>query len=92
METDASDYALTTILFICNKENEVYLVAFHFHTFTTVELNYDTYDKELLAIFEAFKIWRHYLEGLVYLINVVIDHKNLEYFSTTKMLIWRQVW
>jgi len=39
-----------------NKENEVHLAVFYFHTFTIAELNYDTYDKELLAIFEAFKI------------------------------------
>ena len=57
METDALDYALTTILSIINKENEVHPVAFHFHTFTVVELNSDIHDKELLAIFEAFKIW-----------------------------------
>ena len=57
METDTSDYALTAIFSIVNKDNEVHLVAFHFHTFTAAELNYNTYDKELLAIFEAFKIW-----------------------------------
>ena len=91
METDALDYALTTILFIVNENNEVHLVAFHSHTFTVAELNYDTYDKELLVIFEAFKIWQHYLEGSAYPINVIIDHKNLEYFSITKMLTWRQV-
>ena len=55
------------------------------------ELNYDTHDKELLAIFEAFKIWWHYLEGPAYPIDVVTDHKNLEYFSTTKVLTRRQV-
>ena len=42
---------------IVNKENEFYLVTFHSHTFTIANLNYDIYDKELLAIFEAFKIW-----------------------------------
>ena len=92
METNASDYALAAILSIVNKDNKVHPVAFHSHTFTTVELNYNTYDKELLAIFEAFKIWRYYLEGLAYPINVVTDHKNLEYFSTTKILIQKQVW
>jgi len=56
VETDASDYALAAILFIVNEDNEVYPVAFHSCTFTTVELNYDTHDKELLAIFEAFRI------------------------------------
>ena len=89
METDALNYALATILFIVNEENEVHLVAFHFCTFTMVELNYNTYNKKLLAIFKAFKIWWHYLEGLVYSIDVIMDHKNLEYFSTTKMLTWR---
>ena len=86
VETDASDYALAAILSIVNKDNEVHPVAFHSCTFTVVELNYDTHDKELLAIFEAFKIWRHYLEGLAYPIDVVTNHKNLEYFSTTKVL------
>jgi len=77
---------LAAILSIVNEENEVHLVAFHSCTFTTVELNYDMCDKELLTIFEAFKIWQHYLEGLAYLIDVVTNHKNLEYFSTTKVL------
>ena len=90
METDTSDYALATIHSIMNKDNEVHLVAFHSCTFTVAELNYKTHNKELLAIFEAFKIWKHYLEGLAYSINVVTDHKSLEYFSTTKVLIWRQ--
>jgi len=50
------------------------------------ELNYDIHDKELLVIFEAFKIWWHYLKGLAYSIDIVIDYKNLEYFFTTKVL------
>ena len=80
METDALDYALAAILSIVNEDNEVHLVIFHSYTFTAAELNYDTHNKKLLAIFEAFKIWRHYLEGLAYPINIVMDHKNLEYF------------
>jgi hypothetical protein len=55
-------------------------------TFTPPELNYDTHHKELLAIFEAFCVWRHYLEGSGIPIDVVTDHKNLEYFSTAKVL------
>ena len=57
MKTNALDYTLTTIFSIVNEENEVHPVAFHFYTFTMVELNYDTHNKELIAIFEAFKIW-----------------------------------
>jgi len=90
VETNASDYALAAILSIMTKDNEIHPVAFLSQTFSTPELNYDVYDKELLAIFEAFKIWRHYLERFTSPINVVIDHKNLEYFSTTKILMCRQ--
>ncbi len=56
METDALDYALTAIFSIVNEDNKVHPVAFHSHTFTVAELSYNTHDKELLAIFEAFKI------------------------------------
>jgi len=90
VETNALDYALAVILSIVNKDNEVHLVAFHSHTFTMAEFNYDIHDKELLAIFKAFKIWQHYLEGPAYPVNIVTDHKNLEYFSTIKVLTWRQ--
>ena len=76
------------------KDNEIHPVAFYSRTFFTPELNYDIHDKELLAIFEAFKIWRHYLEGSASPIDVVMDHKNLEYFSTTKILLmrWQARW
>ena len=90
VETNVSDYALAAILFIMTKNNEIHPIAFHSQTFSTPELNYDVHDKELLAIFKAFKIWRHYLESSASPINVVMDHKNLEYFSTTKILMYRQ--
>jgi len=90
VETNASDYALAAILSIMTKDNEIHPIAFHSRTFSALELNYDVHDKELLAIFEAFKIWQHYLEGSTSPIDVVTDHKNLEYFSTTKVLTCRQ--
>jgi len=57
VETNTSNYALAAIHFIVNKENKFYPVVFHSCTFTIAKLNYDTYEKELLAIFKAFKIW-----------------------------------
>jgi len=90
VETDTLDYALTAILSIMTKDNEIHFIAFHSQTFSALELNYNVHDKELLAIFEAFKIWRHYLEGSASPIDIVTDHKNLEYFSTTKILIRQQ--
>lgn len=90
VETDASDYALAAILSIELENGEIHPVAFHSRTFNSTELNYDVHDKELFAIFEGFRIWRHYLEGAGDPIDVVTDHKNLEYFATTKLLNRRQ--
>src|SRR5271168_2307808 len=90
VETDASDYALGAILSIQTDSGEIHPVAFHSRTFSSPELNYNTHDKELLAIFDAFCVWRHFLEGSASPIDFVTDHKNLEYFTTTKVLSCRQ--
>ena len=91
VETDASDYAIASILSIIGDDGDIHPVAFRSRTLGPSELNYDVHDKELLAIFDAFTVWRHYLEGSALPIDVVTDHKNLEYFTTTKMLTRRQV-
>jgi len=92
VETDASDYAVTSILSITCADREIRLVMYYSQTLTALELNYDTHDKELLAIFKAFWNWCHYLEGSISPIDVVTDHKNLEYFSTSKVLSHWQAW
>ncbi|KAJ8506975.1 hypothetical protein ONZ45_g10598 [Pleurotus djamor] len=90
IETDASDYALGAIFSIYTDDGEIHPVAFHSRTFANAELNYDVHDKELLAIHEAFKVWSRYLDGSGSPIDVFTDHKNLEYFTTTKILTRRQ--
>ena len=87
IETDASDYAIAGILSLTYSDNEIHPITFYFCMLSGAELNYDTHDKELLAIFEAFKSWQHYLEGSATLIDVVTGHKNLECFSTIKLLM-----
>ena len=89
VETDALDYALAAILLTYTEDGELHPIAFHSHTFTSPELNYNVHDKELLAIFEAFTWWRHNLEGSGTPIDIITNHKNLEYFSTTKLLTCR---
>ena len=91
VETDASDYAIAAILSITGDDGDIHPVAFRSRSLGAAELNYDVHDKELLAIFDAFTTWRHYLEGAPLPVDVVTDHKNLEYFSTTKVLTRRQV-
>ena len=86
VETDTSDYTLVAILSAYDAEGALHPITFHSQTFTSPELNYDVHDKELSAIFEASKRWRHYLEGSAEPIDIITDHKNLEYFSLTKLL------
>jgi RNase H-like domain found in reverse transcriptase len=86
IETDASNYALAVILSQVESNGEIHLVTYLSQTFSDTELNYNTHDKELMPIYEAFKAWPHYLEGTKILIDVVTDHKNLEYFCTTRIL------
>jgi len=84
METDTSDYALAVIISMQTSEGKLHLITFHSHTFTSAKLNYNVHNKELMAIFKAFKCWRYYIEGSASPIDVVTDHKNLEYFCTMK--------
>ena len=83
VEADSSDFALGGVL--SQRHNSVlHPVAFHSRKLTPAELNYEIYDKKMLAIVNCFKQWRHYLEGANHPITVYSDHKNLEYFTTTK--------
>ena len=56
-----------------------------------VETWYETHDGELLAIVEAFKTWKHYLEGCKHEVLVLINHNNLQCFMDTKILSSKQV-
>jgi len=79
LETDASDYALACILSQPDDQGQLHPVVFHSRQFHDAELNYPIYDKEMLAIITACKVWRHYLEGSPYRIEIITDHKNLEF-------------
>ena len=65
-------------------------MAFNSRKFQPAEINYDIHDKELLAIVNAFKQWRRYCEGATHQVQVLSNHQNLEYSTTTKVLNRRQ--
>ena len=47
---------------------------------------YNVHDWEMLAIVEALKQWRAYLLEAKHQTIIKSDHKNLQYFMTTKKL------
>src|SRR5882724_6613787 len=92
VETDTSDYAIAAIISQISPNNgNIHPIVFYSCSMQPVELNYEIYDKELLAIFEAFQQRHNYLEGSAHVVLVLSNHKNLEYFATTKQLTHHQV-
>ena len=89
MEIDSSNYTLGGVLSQYNKDSKLYLVAFLSQKLAPAKLNYKIYNKELLAIIRCFKQWRPKLKGLLFLIYILTDHKNLQYFITIKQLTQR---
>ena len=90
IETDASDLAKGGILSQHEPDKKWHPVAFYSKKFLPAEVNYDVHDKEMVVIVDCFKEWRHFLIGCPHKIMVYTDHKNLEYFNSTKVLNRRQ--
>lgn len=90
VETDASDYAIGTILSQKGPDGIIHPVAFDSRKFQPAELNYEIHDKELLAIVWALKRWRSMLLSVQSPIQVLTDHQALTYFMSNKQLTRRQ--
>jgi hypothetical protein len=79
IQTDASNYAMGGILLQHGKP-----ICFHSETFNGVVINYPTYDKELYALVQSVKKWKHYLLGKETIVHT--DHQPLQYLqSQTKL-------
>ena len=52
---------------------------------------YKTHDGEFLAIVEAFKTWRHYLEDCKHEVLMLTNQNKLRRFMDTKSLSSKQV-
>jgi hypothetical protein len=89
LQTDASGFAIAGILNQFDGFGVLQPTSFCSRKCTPAEQNNDTYDRELLAIVASMKEWRHHLEGARYEILIQCDHKNLEYFQTSKVLSCR---
>jgi hypothetical protein len=92
LETDASDFAIAGILSQVNDDGLIHPTAFHSRTLNSAEINYDTHDKELLAIVDSIRLWSHYLLPITpeQPFTIYSDHKNLVNFTKTLKLTRRQ--
>ncbi|QRV84964.1 Retrotransposable element Tf2 protein [Ceratobasidium sp. AG-Ba] len=78
LETDASGIAIGAILSQRGEDGYLHPVAYLSKSYNDAQRNYDTANKELLAIVESLKHWRIYLEGTILPVTVFTDHRNLE--------------
>ena len=90
LETDASDYADGGVVSQYDDDGVLHPCAFFSRKFTAAELNYEIYDKEMLAIVDCLTTWRHYFEGSPHQLKIYTDHKNLVWFTETKAYNRRQ--
>ncbi|KAF8675482.1 hypothetical protein RHS04_06701 [Rhizoctonia solani] len=81
LETDASSAALGSILSQWQEDRRLHPLGFLSESFKGAEQNYNTHDKELLAIIRSFEYWRIFLEGTLHPVTVFTDHRNLEYWK-----------
>ena len=86
VETDASNLAKGAVLSPLKPDGKYHPIAFYSKKFSDAELNYDIHDKEMVVIVDCFKEWRLFLQGNPHRVVVYTDHKNLEYFNSTKFL------
>src|SRR5882762_11794 len=73
-----------------HEDNKWHPVAYISKSLSPAKCNYDIYDKEMLVVMHALEQWHHYLEGPKHPVQILTDHKNLEYFMTAQKLNRRQ--
>jgi hypothetical protein len=77
LDMNVSDFVVGVIFSQIGKVNFFHLIRFYFCNFFPTEINCNIYDKEILAIMDAFEEWYHLFEGVQHEIIVYSSHKNL---------------
>ncbi|KAL0168516.1 hypothetical protein M9458_036738, partial [Cirrhinus mrigala] len=91
VEADASSTGVGAVLSQRQGQpSKTYPCAFYSLKLSPAEKNYDVGNRELLAMKLALEEWRHWLEGARHPFIILMDHKNLEYLRTAKVLNHRQ--
>lgn len=83
-ETDTSRAVMGAVLSQRQEGRHHHSIAFMSKSFTRAETNYDTHNKELLAMIKALEEWQFLLEGTEIPIMVFTDHRNLEYWQSSQ--------
>ena len=86
IEINALNYVFKDILSQYDENEILHSVVYFSKKHNSVKCNYKIYDKELMIIVCAFEKWWSELETFIYSVKMITNHKNLEYFMSTKQL------
>ena len=86
MQVDSSLFATGGILTQMDTNGDRHPCAYLSKSLTKEQRNYDTGDRELLAIVHALKEWRHYIQGSGHTTTVLSNHNNLRHFKVPQTI------
>ena len=95
IETNASGYAIRGVLsqltsnHFTSDQGQWHSLAYFLKKIIPAKTRYKTHDGKLLAIVEAFKTWRYYLDGCEDEVLVLSIYNNFRRFMDTKSLSFR---
>ena len=79
IKTNAFNHTTAAVI-IQEIEGGLQPLGFMSKKMTSAEQNYTITKKEMLAIIQAVKEWKRYLEGSKTRAKIITSHKNLTYF------------
>jgi len=86
IEIDASNYVFKDILSQYDENEILHSITYFSKKHNSIECNYEIYNKELMIIVYTFKKWWSEFKDFIYSIEMIMNHKNLEYFMSIKQL------
>lgn len=92
VKTDTSDTVIADVLLQNDNQRWLWSVIYFFSKMSLTEINYNIYDKKLLAIIQAFEKWCSELKSSEMSVQILCDHKNLKWFMFIKSLSQCQTW
>ncbi len=86
IEINALNYVFKDILSQYDENEILHSVVYFLKKHNSVECNYKIYNKKFMIIVCNFKKWWSELEDFIYSVEMITNHKNLEYFMSIKQL------
>jgi hypothetical protein len=87
LKIDAFDFVISEIISqLIEKIDQWHLIAFFFRKIFAAKRNYEIEEEKMLAMIESCCVFRHYVKETLFLIQMLIDHVNLNSFFKNKKL------